>query len=196
MSKKLVFGCLFGFIGVIIIIGLIFFGYVVDARNDMAAKEIEVENAWAQVQNVYQRRLDLIPNVVASVEAYMQLEKDIFKEIAEARQSINQAQSPDQLENANEPINSLIRDLKVVVEDTPELRASETVSELIVELEGSENRIAQERRRFNEAVRDYNTNIRMFPRNMIAGWFGFMPKNFFEAQEGADQAPEVNIELD
>ncbi|MCG9479475.1 MAG: LemA family protein [Actinomycetia bacterium] len=196
MSKKLVFGCLFGFIGVIIIIGLIFFGYVVDARNDMAAKEIEVENAWAQVQNVYQRRLDLIPNVVASVEAYMQLEKDIFEEIAEARKSINQAQSPDQLENANESINSLIRDLKVVVEDTPELRASETVSELIVELEGSENRIAQERRRFNEAVKDYNTNIKMFPRNMIAGWFGFMPKDFFEAQEGAEQAPEVNIELD
>ncbi|MDD3776241.1 MAG: LemA family protein [Actinomycetota bacterium] len=196
MSKKLLFGCLFGFIGVIIIVGLILFGYVVDARNNMAAQEIEVENSWAQVQNVYQRRLDLIPNVVASVEAYMQLEKDIFKEIADARKGITEAQSPQQLENANEPINSFLRDLRVVVEDTPELKSSETVRELIVELEGSENRIAQERRRFNETVRDYNTYIKMFPRNMIAGWFNFTPKSFFEAEEGAEQAPEVNIELD
>ena len=196
MNKKLVFGCLFGFIGVLIIIGLIFFGYVVDARNNMVAKEVEVENTWAQVQNVYQRRLDLIPNVVSSTEAYMKLEKDIFEEIADARKSIQAAESPSELENANQSINSFIRDFKVVVEDTPELRSSETVRDLMVQLEGSENRIAQERKRFNDSVRDYNTYIRLFPRNMIAGWFGFTAKEFFEAEEGAEQAPEVNIDID
>ncbi|MGM0366802.1 MAG: LemA family protein [Actinomycetota bacterium] len=196
MNKKLVFGCGFGLIAVIIIIGLIVFAYGVDARNNMVAKEVEVENAWAQVQNVYQRRLDLIPNLVSSVEAYMRLEKDIFEEIAEARKSIQSSESPQELENANQGINSFIRDFKVVVEDTPELRASETVRDLMVQLEGSENRIAQERRRFNDSVRDYNTYVRLFPRNMIAGWFSFMPKEFFEAQEGAEQAPEVSIDID
>ena len=196
MNKKILFGCVFGLIGVIIIIALIGVAYFVDSRNKMAAKEIQVEEAWSQVQNVYQRRLDLIPNLANSAQAYMQLEKDIFEAIASARSGIQTAETPGEIENANAEINSFIRDLKVVVEDTPELKASETVRDLMTQLEGTENRITVERQRFNASVGDYNTYIRMWPRSAIANMFDFEPKNFFEAAPGAEIAPEVNLELE
>jgi LemA protein len=196
MRKKITLGCIIGFVVVIIIIGIVLVAYVVDSRNKMAAKEIETENAWAQVQNVYQRRLDLVPNLAESTRAYMQLEKDIFETIAEARAGIQNAGTPAELESVNEEVSSIIGNIRVIVEDTPELRASETVRDLMVQLEGTENRIATERGRFNEAIRDYNTYIKLFPRNIIAGWFGFEAKEFFEAQEGAETAPEVDLELE
>lgn len=196
MGKKIALGCVIGFVAVIIVIGLIMVAYIVDSRNKMAAKEIEVDNAWAQVQNVYQRRLDLVPNLAKSAQAYMQLEKDIFEAIAEARAGINNAETPAEIESVNKEISSFIDDIKVVVEDTPELKASETVGDLMVQLEGTENRIAVERGRFNEAIKDYNTYIKMFPRNIIAGWFGFEAGEFFEAEEGAETVPEVDLELE
>ncbi len=169
--------------------------YIISTRNTMAAKEIEVDNAWAQVQNVYERRLDLIPNLASSVEAYMQLEKDIFESIAQARAGINNAETPSDIESVNREISSFIGDLRVVVEDTPELKASENVRDLMTQLEGTENRIATERGRFNETVREYNTYIKMFPRNTIARLFGFEAREFFEAREGAEVAPEVDLSL-
>ena len=196
MSKKIALGCVIGFVAVIIVIGLIMVAYVVDSRNKMVAKEIEVDNAWAQVQNVYQRRLDLVPNLAKSAQAYMQLEKDIFEAIAEARAGIKNAETPAEIESVNKEISSFIDDIKVVVEDTPELKASETVGDLMIQLEGTENRIAVERGRFNEAIKDYNTYIKMFPRNIIAGWFGFEAREFFEAEEGAETVPEVDLELE
>jgi len=196
MGKKIALGCVIGFVAVIIVIGLITVAYIVDSRNNMAAKEIEVDNAWAQVQNVYQRRLDLVPNLANSVKAYMQLEKDIFEAIAEARAGISNAETPAEIENVNKEISSFIDDIRVVVEDTPELKASETVRDLMTQLEGTENRIAVERGRFNDTIRDYNTYIKMFPRNIIAGWFGFEAREFFEAEEGAETAPEVDLELE
>jgi LemA protein len=196
MGKNITLGCITVFIVGLIIIAVIMVAYVIDSRNNMAAKEIEVDNAWAQVQNVYQRRLDLIPNIAESARAYMQLEKDIFEAIAEARAGISNADTMDEIESANKDISSFIDDFRVVVEDTPELKASETVRDLMTQLEGAENRIAVERGRFNETVRDYNTYIKMFPRNMIAGWFGFEAREFFEAEEGAEIAPEVDLELD
>ena len=196
MRKKITLGCIIGFVAVIIIIGIVLVAYVVDSRNKMATKEIETENAWAQVQNVYQRRLDLVPNLAESTRAYMQLEKDIFETIAEARAGIQNAETPAELESVNEEVNSIIGDIRVVVEDTPELKASETVRDLMVQLEGTENRITTERGRFNEAIRDYNIYIKLFPKNIIAGWFGFEAKEFFEAQEGADTVPEVDLELE
>ncbi len=196
MGKKIALGCVIGFVAGIIIIGLIAVAYVVDSRNKMAAKEIAIDGAWAQVQNVYQRRLDLVPNLAESTKAYMQLEKDIFEAIAEARSGIQNAETISEIDNANKEISSFIDDLKVVVEDTPELKASETVRDLMTQLEGTENRIAVERGRFNETVRDYNTYIKMFPRSIIAGWFGFEAKEFFEAEEGAEIAPEVDLELE
>lgn len=196
MRKKITLGCIIGFVTVIIIIGIVMVAYVVDSRNKMTAKEIETESAWAQVQNVYQRRLDLVPNLAESTRAYMQLEKDIFESIAEARAGISNAETPAEIESANEEVSSIIGDIRVVVEDTPELKASTTVEDLMIQLEGTENRIATERGRFNEAIRDYNTYIKLFPKNIIAGWFGFEAKEFFEAQEGAETAPEVDLELE
>ncbi|MCJ7727403.1 MAG: LemA family protein [Actinobacteria bacterium] len=196
MSKKIALGCVIGFVAVIIVIGLIMVAYVVDSRNKMVAKEIEVDNAWAQVQNVYQRRLDLVPNLAKSVQAYMQLEKDIFEAIAEARAGIKNAETPAEIESVNKEISSFIDTIKVVVEDTPELKASEIVGDLMIQLEGTENRIAVERGRFNEAIKDYNTYIKMFPRNIISGWFGFEAREFFEAEEGAETVPEVDLELE
>ncbi len=189
-------GCSIGAVIVIIIIAIILVSTIFGGRNNMVKKEILVEESLAQVQNVYQRRLDLVPNLAESATAYMQLEKDIFEAIADARASIQSAETPGDIESANQEINSFIRDLKVVVEDTPELKASGVVKDLMSQLEGTENRIAVERKRFNESVRDYNTYIKLFPNYIIAGWFDFTEKDFFEAEEGAEIAPEVDLELD
>ncbi|OQA21052.1 MAG: LemA family protein [Actinobacteria bacterium ADurb.Bin346] len=196
--RRLSPGCIGGIIAVVVILILVIIAVSVifGGRNNMVTKETAVENAWAQVQNVYQRRLDLVPNLANSAKAYLQLEKDIFEAIANARSGINSAESPTQLESATSEVNSLIRDIKVVVEDTPELKASETIRDLMTQLEGTENRITVERMRYNESVRDYNTYIRLFPNNFVAGLFGFSPKEFFEAQPGAETAPEVNLELE
>jgi LemA protein len=196
MGKKIALGCVIGFVAVIIIVGLILVAYVIDSRNDMVAKETGVDEAWAQVQNVYERRLDLVPNLAESAKAYMQLEKDIFEAIAAARAGIQEAETASELDSANQEINSIIGYIKVTVEDTPELKASETIKDLMTQLEGTENRIAVERGRFNEAVREYNVYIKMFPKNIIAGWFGFEEREFFEAREGAETAPELDLELD
>jgi LemA protein len=189
-------GCSIGAVIVIIIIAIILVSTIFGGRNNMVKKEILVEESLAQVQNVYQRRLDLVPNLAESATAYMQLEKDIFEAIADARASIQSAETPGDMESANQKINSFIRDLKVVVENTPELKASGVVKDLMSQLEGTENRIAVERKRFNESVRDYNTYIKLFPNYIIAGWFDFTEKDFFEAEEGAEIAPEVDLELD
>ena len=196
MNKKITIGCSIGAVVAIIIIAIILVSTIFGGRNNMVKKEILVEESWAQVQNVYQRRVDLVPNLAESAKAYMQLEKDIFEAIADARASIQSAETPGDMESANQKINSFIRDLKVVVEDTPELKASGVVENLMSQLEGTENRIAVERKRFNESVRDYNTYIKLFPNYIIAGWFGFTEKDFFEAEEGAEIAPEVDLELD
>lgn len=196
-GRKLSMGCIGGVIAVVIVLILIIISVSVifGGRNNMVTKELEVDKSWAQVQNVYQRRLDLIPNLANSAKGYMQLEKDIFTAIAEARAGIQSAANPGQLETANQGINSFIRDLKVVVEDTPELKASQTVGDLMIQLEGTENRVTVERMRFNEAVQAYNTYIRLFPNNMVASLFGFTPKEFFEALPGAETAPSVDLEL-
>jgi len=196
LCKKFTIGCVVAVVVVIVIVGLSFAAYIISSRNNMVAKEVTIDQAWAQVQNVYQRRLDLIPNLIESTRGYMQLEKDIFEAITEARAGINGAETPTELESATQELGSFIDDIRIVVEDTPELKASETVGDLMVQLEGSENRIAVERSRFNEEIGDYNIYIKMWPRNIIAGWFGFTEKEFFEAQPGAEIAPEVDLELD
>jgi LemA protein len=196
LGKKFAIGCVVAAVVIIVIVGLSFAAYIISSRNNMVAKEVTIDQAWAQVQNVYQRRLDLIPNLVESTKGYMQLEKDIFEAITEARAGINSAETPSELESATQKLGSFIDDIRIVVEDTPELKASETVRDLMIQLEGSENRIAVERSRFNETIGDYNIYIKMWPRNIIAGWFGFTEKEFFEAQPGAEIAPEVDLELD
>jgi LemA protein len=196
-TKKFPAGCIGGIIAavVVLILAIIAVSVIFGGRNNMVTKETTVQTAWAQVQNVYQRRLDLVPNLAESTKAYMNLEKDIFQAIADARAGISSAQNPSDLENASQPINSFLRDLRVVVEDTPELKSSDVVRDLMTQLEGTENRVAVERMRYNEAVQAYNTYIRLFPNNMVAGMFGFTAKEFFEAQPGAETAPSIDLEL-
>ena len=195
-------GCIIGVIAVVavLIILIIVVSVIFGGRNTMVTREIEVEKAWSQVLNVYQRRLDLVPNLAEATKGYMQMEKDVFEAIAAARAGILNAQTPAEVENISnqvEPkISSFIRDLNVVVEDTPELKASNVIKDLMVQLEGTENRIAVERMRYNEAVQSYNTYIRLFPNNFVAGLFGFTPKEFFKAEAGAETAPQIDMSLD
>ena len=201
MGKKLTMGCIVGIIiAIVLVVGLSIGAYVLFSWRNMIALEESVDNAWAQVQNVYQRRLDLVDNLANSAKGYMQLEKDIFEMITEARAGIQSAETLSQLDSANEntsqALSSFIDDFNIIVEDTPELKSSEVVGGLMNQLEGTENRIAVERSRFNDEVRDYNVFIKMPPRHIIAGWFGFTEKEFFEAQPGAEIAPEVDLELD
>jgi len=196
LNKKFAIGCSAIAVLFILILIAVFFGFYISIRNNMVAKDVKVSESWAQVQNVYQRRLDLIPNIAEAAKAYLKLEKDIFEEIAAARSGIQSAQTPSELESAASDANALIRDIKVVVEDTPELKASETVRDLMNQLEGAENRITVERQRFNESVRDYNVYIKSWPNSIIAGRLGFEEKEFFAAKEGAETAPEIDMSIE
>jgi len=196
LNRKFKIGCILGIVIVVLVVAVVLIGIIFGGRNTMVKKEVAVEEAWAQVQNVYQRRLDLVPNLAEATKSYMKLEKDIFESIADARASIQEAQNPSQLETANKEISTFIGDLKVIVEDTPELKASEVVSDLMVQLEGTENRVTVERMRYNEAIQEYNTYIKLFPNYIIARWFGFEEKEFFEAQPGAEVAPEIDLEIE
>jgi len=200
-NKRLKLGCIIGIIiAFLLVVGLSMAVYVLFSWRTMIVKEAAVDNAWAQVQIVYQRRLDLVDNLANSARGYMQLEKDIFEAITDARTGIQNAETLSDLDNANEStsqaLSSFIDDFNVVVEDTPEIKSSEVVGDLMVQLEGSENRIAVERSRFNKAVKEYNVYIKIPPRHIIANWFGFTEKEFFEAQAGAEIAPDVDLELD
>ncbi|MDD5660052.1 MAG: LemA family protein, partial [Actinomycetota bacterium] len=162
MNKKFVFGCISVVVIVLLIVVAVFFSVIINMRNNMTQKNVKIDKEWSQVQNVYQRRLDLVPNLAEAAKAYLKLEKDIFKAIADARAGVSAAKTPSELDSATTEVNSFIRDLKVVVEDTPELKASETIRDLMNQLEGTENRITVERQRFNEAVGDYNTYIKLW----------------------------------
>jgi LemA protein len=196
LSKKFALGCVIVFVLVAIIAVAIFFGVLVNMRNNMTTKNVKVDQEWSQVQNVYQRRLDLVPNLAEAAKAYLKLEKDIFKSIADARAGISSAKTPSELDNATKEVNSFIRDFRVVVEDTPELKASETIKDLMNQLEGTENRITVERQRFNESVGSYNTYIKLWPQSIIASRYGFEPREFFQAEEGAEKAPKIDMNLD
>lgn len=168
----------------------------------MVEKQELIEGQWAQVENSYQRRADLIPNLVNTVKGYAEFEKSTLTEVIEARSKATSVQiDPDKLtpeniakfEQAQAGLSSALSRLLVVAEQYPNLKANQNFLELQAQLEGTENRIAVERNKFNEAVRDYNTYIRKFPNNMMAGMFGFEKKAYFEAKEGAENPPEVKF---
>ena len=170
--------------------------------NAMVSKEESVKTAWAQVENVYQRRADLIPNLVATVKGYAAHEQTTLEGVMEARAKASQTvidpsqlspQSLQQFQAAQGEISSALSRLMVVVERYPELKANQNFLELQAQLEGTENRIATERKRFNEVVQDYNTYIRKFPRLLFAGMFGFSQKPYFSAEEGAQSVPQVRF---
>jgi LemA protein len=171
--------------------------------NNMVNKQETVGSGWAQVENVYQRRSDLIPNLVSTVKGVANFEQKTLTDVISARASATQIKvdastlSPDQISKfqaSQGQLSQALGRLMVVSEQYPQLRATENFKELQSQLEGTENRIAVERGRFNEVVKDYNSYIRKFPQVLYAGIFGFDKKGYFEAEAGADKAPKVDFE--
>ena len=185
-------------VGIVIILGAMF----VKPYNKMVQKDEGCSKAWANVENAYQRRMDLIPNLVKTVEGAANYEKGTLTEVIEARAKATSVQvDPSNLteeslakfQAAQDQLSSALSRLMVVVERYPELKANQNFLELQAQLEGTENRIAVERGKFNETVNDYNSYIRRFPNNIIAGIFNFDKKGYFKAVEGADKAPNVEF---
>jgi LemA protein len=180
---------------VLAVIVLLLGSSFVSRRNQMAVKREAVNAAWAQVDVVLQRRADLIPNLVATVKGFAVQEQIVFGEIAKARSALLSARSPAEKIAANGQLDSALGRLLVVVENYPQLRSNENFLRLQDELAGTENRIAVERRRYNEAVQDYNTFISLFPNSLVASLSGFTRNDaYFKTDEGARQAPKVNFD--
>lgn len=170
--------------------------------NTMVKLDEKVSSQWAQVENVYQRRADLIPNLVNTVKGYANFEKDVLTAVTEARSKATSVNvdasklSPEaiqQFQQAQGQLSSSLSKLLVVVEKYPDLKANQNFLELQAQLEGTENRITVERARFNEVTQEYNSTIRSFPNNLTAGMFGFSKKGYFEAEKGAEKVPEVKF---
>jgi len=189
-------------IGVVIIGVLLLYSNIKGTYNKMITMDVQVEQAWSQVENQYQRRADLIPNLVATVKGYAEHEQETFTAVVEARSkatSVNidannlNAASMQKFQQAQDGLSSALSRLMVVVEKYPDLKANQNFLQLQAQLEGTENRIAVERRNFNTVVGDYNKIIREFPTNIYAGFLGLEKKAFFEAKEGSEEAPEVQF---
>lgn len=170
--------------------------------NTAVNKDEKVKAAWSQVENQYQRRSDLIPNLVATVRGYADHEKETLEAVIQARANATKTtvdptnltpESIQQFEQAQSSLSSALGRLLVSVERYPDLKANENFLDLQKQLEGTENRISVERRSFNETVNDYNSYIRKFPTNLFAGMFGFSPRGYFQATSGSEKAPEVNF---
>lgn len=185
-------------LAVVVVIAVAIFAMVIGLKNDLVLMEEEVENQWAQVEVQYQRRFDLIPNLVASVKGYMEQEQTVFGDIAEARTRYSGASagSEERVGAANE-LESALGRLLVIMENYPELKSDQTVQDLMTQLEGTENRISTERKRYNDKVTEFNKTIRVFPNSLINDLFlHFDEKDLFEAVEGAEFAPEVDLSTD
>lgn len=191
-------------ITILVIVGLVLLLVMMlsGRYNRLVTLEEGVTASWAQVENVYQRRADLIPNLVNTVKSYADFEQSTLTQVIEARAqatsvtidptNLNEA-SLQQFQQAQEGLGSALSRLMVVVERYPDLKANQNFMDLQAQLEGTENRITVERRTFNETAQAYNTEIRRFPNNMLAGMFGFEKKAYFQAESGAEKAPEVQF---
>jgi len=187
---------LYALIAIIVIIGIVCFSYF-GIYNSLVGLDNGVENKWADVEVQYNRRADLVPQIVNSTKGYMQFEKTVLENVTKARSGWQNAQTTEEKITAGTELDGAIGRLLLVFENYPELKASEIVRDLMVQLEGTENRIAVARRDYNDVVRQFNNAIRMFPSNIVAGMTGFTePKEFFEAKEGSDIAPVVDLEVD
>ncbi len=177
-------------IGIVVLGGL----YYWTTYNSLVALNENVENQWAQVETQYQRRFDLIPNLVESVKGVMAQEVAIFTAIAEARTRYSGAGSVNDKAEAATQMEGALGRLLVVMENYPQLKSSENVQTLMVQLEGTENRISVERKRFNDLVRDFNVRVKQVPAKWIASSLGYTERNYFESAEGSETAPEVNFD--
>lgn len=184
----------------VVVIGL--YSWVKGSYNGMVNADEKVKSAWSQVENVYQRRADLIPNLVATVKGYAEHEQQTLQTVVEARAKATQmtidpenmtAESLQKFQSAQGELGAAIGRLLMVQENYPDLKANENFVALQQQLEGTENRITVERQKFNETARGYNTMIRQFPRNILAGMFNFEQKPYFEAAQGAEVAPKVEF---
>src|SRR5438477_1625206 len=181
-------------LAVLVIIALILGGSFISRRNQMAIKREAVNAAWSQVDVVLQRRADLIPNLVETVKGIAVQEQIVFGDIAKARSALLSAHTPAEKIAANGQLDNALGRLLVVVENYPQLKSNENFLRLQDELAGTENRIAVERRRYNETLQDYNTYVQSFPNNIYAGWAGFKPNEaYFTAAEGSRQVPKVDF---
>ncbi len=194
-------GCLIAAIAVIAVVVLVGV-WVAGLRNSFVTQEENVASAWSQVENVYQRRADLIPNLVATVKGYATHEQETLEGVVNARARATQitvdpdkidAESLNRFQEAQGELGAALGRLLAVSENYPELKANEQFLQLQAQLEGTENRIAVERKKFNETVRAYNVSVRKFPGNIAAMIFGFDAKPYFEAAAGAEQAPKVEF---
>jgi len=181
-------------VGLLALIALIVGGSYVSSRNEMVRKNEAVKQAWAQVDVVLQRRADLIPNLVATVKGYAAQEVKVFGDVANARAALLNARSPADKIAANGQLDGALGRLLAIVENYPNLKSNQNFLALQDELAGTENRIAVERRRYNEAIQDYNTFIGLFPNSIFARWAGYQRNNdYFAASEAARQVPKVDF---
>ena len=195
-------GCLIAVVVAVVIAGF----YLVGLYNGLVGAEQQVDQSWAQVQNAYQRRADLIPNLVATVKGSAAFERETLQQVVEARSRVGQVsagataeilddpQRFAQFQAAQDQLSSALSRLLVVVERYPELRSVANFSNLMAQLEGTENRIAVERRRYNESAQAYNTRVLRLPARLFAGILGFEKKAYFTAVPGAETAPKVDFE--
>lgn len=201
MSKGMKIGCGVGV--VLILMVVMFFSWVMGIYNNLVTLDENVTQSWSQVENQYQRRADLIPNLVNTVKGVAEFEKETFTQVTEARSRVNQInvssdmlndpQAFQQFQAAQNNLGSALSRLLVTVEKYPDLKANENFLQLQSQLEGTENRISVERRKFNQSVQGYNTTIRRFPAKIVANFTGFNEKQYFEAVEGSDVAPKVEF---
>ncbi len=190
-------------LGGIVLIAILLVGWVTGIYNSLVKTDEGVNQAWAQVQNQYQRRVDLIPNLVEVVKGYATHEREVFEKVAEARASVGKLQvTPEILNNpqlfqkfqeAQNNMGSWLSRLLAVAENYPQLKANENFLQLQSQLEGTENRIAVERMKFNQIVQEYNVKVRTFPTSLLAGMFGFAQKQYFQAEPGAEKVPKVKF---
>ncbi|MBI2453085.1 LemA family protein [Candidatus Peregrinibacteria bacterium] len=185
-SQKVIIGIL----GIVLISVL----YVWSTYNRLVTQNETVDGQWAQVEVQYQRRFDLIPNLVESVRGILVQEQKIFGEIAQARTRYAQAQNVNEKAGAATQIEGALSRLLVIMENYPQLKSSENILSLMAQLEGTENRISVERKRFNDEAKNFNLLIKRFPSKWIADWFGFSQKVYFEATEGAETPPKVDLQ--
>ncbi|MBO8466162.1 MAG: LemA family protein [Bacteroidetes bacterium] len=187
---------------VIAVIVLALFFWVKNSYNGLVKADEQVKSAWSQVENVYQRRADLIPNLVATVKGYADHESETLESVVEARSKATRISidpenlDPDRIaefQEAQGELSQALGRLIMLQENYPDLKANQNFRDLQAQLEGTENRISTERMKFNETARSYNTMVRSFPKNIIASMFGFDTKGYFEASEGAETAPKVEF---
>lgn len=180
-------------LGVMVVIALVIGLYLRGTYNSFIEREQAIDAQWAQVETQYQRRFDLIPNLVESVKGIFEQEREVFGRLADARTRYAGAVTPNQRADAATGVESALARLLVIIENYPQLTSQQNVRQLMDELAGTENRIAVERSRFNGRVQTFNNQVRRFPSNLVAGMFGFEQRAYFRAAAGADSAPAVRF---